>query len=323
MRPAELAALEPRGTGPAVAGDHQAIPAAQKRPRDLGGPRSGNREDGAELADRDPQAGLLAVFPPAGLIHVDRNGADRFPEFRDRSVQVGGALPFPLGKHPGRELQPEEVAGHLRDLAFAQAIGAGPEAEHGPQAGAEMAAGNPCGESSAGADPTSRTAQALELGFHDVRLNGWQFGHLVAERLGIVARKRSGTAATAFGLERDEFLNLVGRHQGAEVAAMLGLSSPLPPRGGRRRLAFDVEGLGGGGVGGVAGVLVETVLKLGDPSLKALEFGPEEVDQSPGFGQALRSKVRGGIETRRHRLTIRERSGDHKPEPVEAARLQW
>ena len=244
------------------------------------------------------------MFPPAGLIHVDRNGADRFPEFLDRSFQVGGPLPFQLGDHPARDRGPEQSAGQLRDLAFAQAGDAGPKAQDGPPAGAEVAARTSRGRARAGGDPTGGTSQALELGFPNLGLDGRHFRAWMAERLGILALEGLSTAATALGLEGHGLLMLVGGQQGPGVAGVLGLSSPRAPGGGGGWPAFEVGGIRRRRFGGIGRVWVEAVLQRGDLSLEPEEFGPEGVAHGPGFGQRLGAKFSGEVKTQAHHLRI-------------------
>ena len=108
-----------------------------------------------------------------------------------------------------------------------------------------------------------------------------QFGDLVAERFGVIAVKDIATPAATGRPARDDLPEWLGRDQGPGVMAMTGLPAPFLPRGGRRRSSRERGGIGGRGLGGGGGVLVELLFQLGDPPLEGLDH---RRDRCLGFG---------------------------------------
>ena len=60
-----------------------------------------------------------------------------------RGLQHRGRLPLELGDHPRGDRQPEQVAGHLLDLALAEAVAAGERGQHRLQIRAETSRWGP------------------------------------------------------------------------------------------------------------------------------------------------------------------------------------
>jgi hypothetical protein len=110
----------------------------------------------------------------------------------------------------------------------------------------------------------------MEPVFVHHRLDGWDFGDLVPERLGVVAVQLLAAPAALLRFALDTLPELLGRDQDSGMMAMTGLPAPLLPRGGSRRSSLDRGGIGGRGLGGVGGILVESLLQIGDPLLERL-----------------------------------------------------
>ena len=84
----------------------------------------------------------------------------------------------------------------------------------------------------------------------------------------VVAAPPAGTGLAIAA--RPEFL---GRDQRAERLGMAGLCAAASSGGRSRRLALQSDGIGGGRLGRVGGVLVEPALKLVDPLVEGVQEG--------------------------------------------------
>jgi hypothetical protein len=111
--------------------------------------------------------------------------------------------------------------------------------------------------------------------------DGRHFGDLVSDRLGVVAEQLVAAPAALLRLALDDLAELLGRDQGSGMVAMAGLSAPLLPRGRSRRSSFDRGRVGRRGLGGVGGVLVDSLFQVGDPPFQGREQRP---DSGLGFG---------------------------------------
>jgi len=71
----------------------------------------------------------------------------------------------------------------------------------------------------------ARTGQAVELIFHDIRLDDGQFGHLMPQGVEVVTSQGLAATATARGFARDGFANLVWGDEQALLPGMARLPS--------------------------------------------------------------------------------------------------
>ena len=100
------------------------------------------------------------------------------------------------------------------------------------------------------------------------RLDRRHLGDLMPDRFGVITGEGVAAPAAWRRPALDDLAELLGRDQGAGVAAMAGLPAPLLARGGGRWPSLDRGGIGGGWPGGVGGVLAQPLLQLGDPPLE-------------------------------------------------------
>lgn len=68
----------------------------------------------------------------------------------------------------------------------------------------------------------------MELIFHDVGHNDGQFGHLMTQRLGILARQWTAATTTGTRLARDRLPDLLGGDQQTQLQAMPRLAAGFP-----------------------------------------------------------------------------------------------
>ena len=196
--------------------------------------------------------------------------ADMLPQFLDRGLQLGGGLPLQSGDHPDGDRQAEQVEGQLADRTLAQAIGPGQDAEDGPEPGAERPDGYARRQGRTGGGAATGAGQAMEPVFVHDGEDRRQFGDLMPERLGVIPGEGVAAPATSGRFAVDDLAELLRRDQGAGMATMAGLPTPLLARRGSRRSSLDRGGIGGGRPGGVGRVPVEPLLQFGDPPLEGL-----------------------------------------------------
>src|SRR4051812_34649573 len=110
----------------------------------------------------------------------------------------------------------------------------------------------------------------MELVFHDVGPDDGQFGHLMTQGPGVVARQGVATTPTGGGLAGDSFADQVVRGQrplpGWVPRLPAGLLAGLAGR--RRWAAFAAKAVGGRRQGGVAGIGVQPDPGAGELSLE-------------------------------------------------------
>jgi hypothetical protein len=109
----------------------------------------------------------------------------------------------------------------------------------------------------------------------DDRLDRRHFGDLVPDRFGVVAVQLVTAPAASLRLALDDLAELFGRDQGSGVVATTRLPAPLLARGGHRRPSLDRGWVGRRRLGGVGGVLVETLLQFSDAEFQGRESGPD------------------------------------------------
>jgi hypothetical protein len=97
-----------------------------------------------------------------------------------------------------------------------------------------------------------------------------QFGDLMPERLRVIAVEGIAAPATFGRLALDDLAESLRGDQGAGLTSMAGLATPLRARAGSRGASLDRGGIGRGWLGGVGGVLVEPLLRFGDPPLEGI-----------------------------------------------------
>src|SRR4051794_17812228 len=246
MGPAKLASLDPRVAREPVADDHLLGVGPQHVPGDVGPSARSNREDGYQAGHRRPEPHLVPALPPRRLVDVGHGGlTDVLPEFLDRGLQFVGGLPLQSADHPDGDRQAEEVEGELADRTLAQAVAPGQDAEDRPESGAERPSGHARRQARTGRGAAAGAHQAMEPVFVHRRLDRWQFGDLMSDRLGVVALQRL-VAPAAFGrLAVDDSPELLGGYEGTGLATMAGLPAPLLARGRSRRTSLDRGGIGG------------------------------------------------------------------------------
>lgn len=198
-------------------------------------------------------------------------GADVFPEFLDRGLQLGGGLPLQPADHPDGDRQAEQVEGELADRSLAQAVAPGQDAEDRPEPWPERPGGHARRQGRTGGGAAAGAGQAMEPVFVHHGGNRRHLGDLMSERLGVLTGQGVTAPAAFRRLAVDDLSELLGRDQGSGVVTMAGLSAPLLPRGRSRRSSFDRGRVGRRGLGGVGGVLVDPLLQVGDPPLKGSE----------------------------------------------------
>ena len=125
----------------------------------------------------------------------------------------------------------------------------------------------------------------MEAVLDDVGSDDGQFGDLVRLRVEVGALKCRATVLASRGDAVDDLGELLGRHHRSNGSFVPRLSTTLALGGGLGRLAFDVEGVGGGWFGGVLGVGVESGLQRGDLTTKGLNLLQQGCDKSLGLGR--------------------------------------
>src|SRR5262245_2536950 len=109
--------------------------------------------------------------------------------------------------------------------------------------------------------------------------------------LGVIAPEVMAALPAGRRFQRDDLVDLLGRHQGALLAFVSRLATSLADRLGLRLWALDVGRVARRRAGGVGGVLVEALLKLVHPPLKSLQalliLLNEDQDSRPVGGRDL------------------------------------
>jgi hypothetical protein len=102
----------------------------------------------------------------------------------------------------------------------------------------------------------ARASQSVQLIFHDVGLDDWQFSDLMTQGAGVVARQGLAATATSRGFARDGLANLLRGDQQTLVLRMARLTAAFLAGlvWGRRRATFAVKAVRRGGQGGIAGI---------------------------------------------------------------------
>jgi hypothetical protein len=116
---------------------------------------------------------------------------------------------------------------------------------------------------------------------HD-RLDFGEIDDLMDQRCGILALEGVSAIPAGTGLAVAPGAELLGRNQAAERLGMAGLTAAAALRRRCRWLAFDADGIGGGGLGGVGGVelepglqIADALLQFPDPLLEGVQEGQE------------------------------------------------
>ena len=151
---------------------------------------------------------------------------------------------------------------------LAEAITPGQDAEDRPQTRAKGPGGDTRRQDGTGRGPTARTGQTMEPILVDHRPDRRHFGHLVSDRLGVVAMQLVAAPSALGRLAFNDLPELLRRDQGSGLVAMAGLAAPLLSRGRNRWSPLDRRGIRRRRLGGVGGVLVDPLLQLGDPSFE-------------------------------------------------------
>ena len=104
----------------------------------------------------------------------------------------------------------------------------------------------------------------------DYRPDRRHFGHLVSDRLGVVAMQLVAAPPALGRLALEDLPELLGRDQGSGLVAMARLAAPLLSRGRSRWSPLDRREIRRRWLGGVGGVLVDPLLQFGDPLFEGL-----------------------------------------------------
>jgi hypothetical protein len=115
----------------------------------------------------------------------------------------------------------------------------------------------------------------MQAVFVDDRLDPGQFGDLMDQGIGVLSRQRMATPPAGIGLRVAGRVEPLGGDQGAERLATAGLPAALPLGRGRWRLALQADRVGGGRLGGVGGVELESRLEIADGGLQGGDPIPE------------------------------------------------
>jgi hypothetical protein len=126
----------------------------------------------------------------------------------------------------------------------------------------------------------------MELVLDDGGPHRRDVSNLVAERLRVLAGERLSAASALGRLEGNGLLHLLRRHQETLLGGPPWLSAASFTGGRGGRAAFGSRGIGGGRLGGVGGILVQTPVQLVDLSLLVLQtpFVLGEDGQQGGLG---------------------------------------
>ncbi|XBH03585.1 recombinase family protein [Singulisphaera sp. Ch08] len=249
-----------------VAGDDLAVLTAQQRPGDRATAVLGDREDRGQASHRHPQPDLAKLLTPRRLVDVRHLGLmDRQRQFVVGSLQSRGRLPFQLGDHPGGDRQGKQIGTDLLDLPFAETIGPGEHGQDGLKVRAETTARDTGGQGAAGRLTASGTGETMKSIFIDEGLDLGQFGHLMDQRLGVVAPKPLTASATRLRLAVDGLAQLLRRHQGTVGFAMSRLPTALLAAGRSGRPPLQADRIRRRWLGRVGGVELEPCFEIADP----------------------------------------------------------
>ena len=276
--------LDPFVAREAVADDDRLWFLAEQLRGDRPGTRADDAEDDPEAGHHDPQPGLAAALPPARLIDVRRLGRlHRLGQFRHRSFEHVGRDPLQLGDHADGDRQAQQVGAQLRDLSLAQPVRPGKHAERRMQPGAERRARHAGGQCPAGDGVAVRTGQAVQAILVDLRLDGRQLGHLVAQRIGVLAGKLMPATATRRRLAFGDRGDALRGHQGPHTPGVSLLAAAAFPGRWYGGLPLRADRIGGRRFRAVGGVLVEAgpqlldlLLRLGKPIIQPVDDGSND-----------------------------------------------
>jgi hypothetical protein len=139
----------------------------------------------------------------------------------------------------------------------------------------------------------------MEPILRDDGLDRRDLGDLMEQRLGVLTGQVMAAAAAVRRPTVEDLVDLLWGDQDPGVTAMAGLSAPSLAGGSGRRSSLDSGRVGGRGLGGVGGVLVEAFFEAGDP---LLELDDDPGDDSLGLGRedvpdGLRDRSRPGHAT--------------------------
>ena len=122
----------------------------------------------------------------------------------------------------------------------------------------------------------------MEPVFVDQRLDLGQFGDLMDQGGRVITGQGVATAAAIGGPALGDRADLLRRDQAALGPAMSRLPAPFPTGGRGGRLAFEPDGIGRRGLGGIGGVelepgleIADTLLQFSDPSLEGVQQGQD------------------------------------------------
>jgi hypothetical protein len=170
----------------------------------------------------------------------------------------------------------------MLDLALAEAVAARECGEHRLQIRAETPSGNSGGKIPTGGYATSGTAQAMESVLVDRGLDLGQFGDLVNPRSRVITDQGVATAAAVRRPAPGDRAHLLRWDQAPQGRAMSRLPTPFSTGGWGGRLAFQSDGVGRRGLGGIGGIalqaglqIADAALQLGDPSGEGVKDGQE------------------------------------------------
>jgi len=267
----------------------------------------------APLLPRHPAVRTEAVAEGhlLGVVAEDRSGrlgitlgADpgsyRFGQFGVDGCEHDRRLAVVLGDHAEGDVQAEEVLDQALHRAFGQAELASAQAEHRSQPGTEGAPRDALGERASGGDPTSGAGEAVHLVLDDLGSDRRDFGDLMPRGLGVGALQGETASGATSGFAGDGVMELVGRDQGSSGPLVPGLAAAFFARGELGRLTFEMDGVAGGGLRGVAGVGAEAVLERMNLTLQGIDLEPHRLDEGPDLDRQSIPNIVRQRRSRRH-----------------------
>ena len=283
VRPAHLPARRwqmPVGRVP-VRADHGRAVGAEQLFDHLPAAAPANGEDRNARRHRRPQPGPGAALPPARLVHIDPGLLANVGAGLHRRGQRRRHLLLQRADRAHRQLDAKGVGQQGHDVALAQAIRAGQQADPGLHAGPEGAPRHPRGPVGFGQQVAGRTTQGVQLILDDLGSHRRDHDLLVTPRMGVLAREPLPASMAGAGLDRDPLIHAPGRHQRPAMAFVSRLPARRASRGSTPAGA-DAGVRGGRGLGAApasalaagqfllqgrhpGGLLLHDLLQMGHP----------------------------------------------------------
>ena len=175
----------------AIAADHRPVVRTQHLIDPVAVTSFADGEHGDAVRHRGPQPGLGAALAPAGLVDVDDAlSANEGARLLDRTRQGRGHFLFQPADGTQRHLQAEGVGQQRPDVALAQPVGPGQQADPGLHAGTEGVPRYALGPTGFGQAVAVSAAQGVQLILDDLGPHRRDDDCLVTLRMGIVSRQQ-------------------------------------------------------------------------------------------------------------------------------------